>query len=89
MKVVKAFWVVTSGSVCVAALAFAFMAVIASGSILNEDVKQRMQHADDIEQSRKYVQANCKFVQRVEDPKNHTSIQRSLYRCPAYRMIVI
>ena len=86
---IKAAWTITSVSVAIAALALALAFCVASGSILAEDNQVRAEMTERVEAKRVYARKHCDLLGTVEDPKNRTSIQRQLYRCPAYQMLVI
>lgn len=89
MTIIKTAWTITSVSVMIAALALAIAFCVASGSILKEDNAIRAQMSEQVESKRQYAKKHCTNLGSISDPKHTGSIQRQLFRCPAYQMLVI
>lgn len=85
IKLFKAF----CGTILVLGIAFALLMTVAVGSITKEGLDVREAREQKISTSREYAKTNCDYVGTIDDVLNKSSIKRSLYRCPGYRMVVI
>lgn len=89
MKVIKWLGGLCVGCVLLMVITLSVAGTAAGVQITQEAVAAREEREQTLTNARVYAKKHCKMVGTIRDPLNKSSIQRFLYRCPAYQMMVI